>query len=165
MQATLYKESQFPPTLSVGNRVWSDLGYIDHGPVDGTKINIPASLGGMIVGIEKPYMTMDHFLYVIRWDNEQVSRHYDNKMLCIGRFATRDDFEAALVFHGNIQIVVGPQGGFREAHMQVSYDSSLQKIHLHRDSRQLWIDCLQPLATQQGVKIDITRLPIASRKD
>lgn len=53
-------ESGFPPRLAAGNRVWTELGYSDHGPIEGPKINIAPRMGGVITGTEKPYYTMDH---------------------------------------------------------------------------------------------------------
>lgn len=63
---------QFPPQLEVGGRVWTTDGYTDHGPLEGPKIDITPNMGGTITAIERPYMTIDVLLYVVKWDNGQV---------------------------------------------------------------------------------------------
>ena len=79
-------EPSFPPPHTVGNRVWTERGYFDHGPVEGPKVSITARTGGVIIGTEKPYYAMDQLLYTVRWDNGQISKHYYNELFCIGRF-------------------------------------------------------------------------------
>lgn len=57
----------FPPTLIVGNRVWTVAGYHDHGPIEGPKVDIAPNQGGTIAAIQKPYYTIDHLLYTVLW--------------------------------------------------------------------------------------------------
>jgi hypothetical protein len=119
---------------------------------------------GIIAATEKPYSTMDHLLYTVRWDNGQVSKHYFKELLCIGRFQTRDEFEAAIKFEGEIQLTVGPQGGFREALMRVEYDGVRQEARLTKEDRELWDEFFEPLAKRQKVEIQRIKLPPAKRK-
>jgi hypothetical protein len=155
---------QFPPVVEVGNRVWTDGGYPDHGPIDGSKTDIAPNMGGTIIGTVKPYLTMDHLLYTVRWDNGQVSKHYDKNLFCIGNFSTRAEFEAAIELDGAIELTIGPQGGFREARMRLKYGASIQEVHLHRGDRELWVECLEPLAKRMQVKINTIKLPPAKRR-
>ena len=53
----------FPPPLERGSRVWTDRGYLQHGPVDGPKQDILGPQGGEVIGTEKPYYTYDHLLW------------------------------------------------------------------------------------------------------
>jgi hypothetical protein len=157
-------ETDFPPPLTIGSRVWTESGYFDHGPMEGPKVNIAPRIGGVVVGSEKPYYTMDQLLYTVRWDNGQVSKHYLKELFCIGRFKTRAEFEAAIKFEGDIQLTVGPQGGFREALMCVNYDGATQQGRLTQQDRDSWVEFFQPLAMRQKANVQTTRLPPASRR-
>ena len=156
--------SKFPPALIVSARVWTASGYHDHGPPDGPKVNIPASIGGVIESFSKPYYTMDHLLYAIRWDNGQTSKHYEKDLFCIGRFKTFEEYRAAIMPHEPVNLTLGPQGGFREASFAVTYDGQTQEAHLLQGDRQLWINCIEPIIREQNMKIVEIRLPSARKR-
>src|SRR5271170_5081768 len=105
----------FPPTLIVGNRVWSEHGYDNHGPNEGPKVDISPRQAGTITAVDKPYSTMDQLLYSVRWDGGQVSRHYESELFCIGPFQSRTKFEEAIKPEGIVELTVGPGDGFRSA--------------------------------------------------
>jgi hypothetical protein len=157
-------ESRFPPPLIVGARVWSGNGYRDHGPLDGPKVDIPRRIGGVVRKTEKPYMTYDHLLYTVEWDNGQVSKHYAPSLFCIGRFQTKNEFEAAIRLEGDIHLTVGPQGGFKGVTLSVNYDGQRVAGRLYQRDRDLWADFLEPLAKRQKIPIQKTRLPSARDK-
>jgi hypothetical protein len=132
--------------------------------MEGPKVNIPPRMGGVVTATEKPYRTMDHLLYKIRWDNGQVSKHYYRGFFCIGRFESRDEFEGAIRLEGQVQLTVGPGGGFRSGLMRVVYDGESREGRLTQQDRDLWVDFLEPLAKRQKVEVLTTKLPPANRK-
>ena len=156
--------STFPPPLLVGARVWTADGYREHGPIEGPKVDIPANPGGTVETTSKPYSTMDQLLYMVRWDNGQTSKHYAKGLFCIGRFKTFEEFKAAIVPQGPVQLTLGPQGGFREARFSVKYDGRTQEAALLQGDRELWINCVEPIVKERRVKISETRLPSARKK-
>jgi hypothetical protein len=155
---------RFPPPLAVGARVWTEHGYHDHGPLEGPKVNVSRRQGGVITATEKPYYTMDHLLYTVRWDNGQISKHYAKGLFCIGRFQTRKEFKAAIQFDGDIHVTLGPQGGFRGAEMKVCYDGTSMDGRLYQADRDLWLEFLEPLAKRQKAKVQTTKLTSARRR-
>jgi hypothetical protein len=155
-------ELEFPPPLTIGNRVWTIGGYYDHGPLDGPKTDIVPNMGGTITATESPYHSSDSLLYTIHWDNGQISKHYANGLFCIGRFQTRSEFEAAIKLSGPVELTVGPQGGFRHARVRVEYDGHPQEAEIH--DRSLWIGCVERLARENTVAIHTIALPGRSRR-
>ena len=147
---------QFPPTLAAGNRVWTDHGFQDHGPSEGPRVDIAANQGGIVTHTEKPYHTMDQLLYVVRWDNGEVSKHYDKELFCIGHFQNRGDFEAAIRPTGEVSLTVGPAGGFRNAEFELEYDGHAQTAEV--TDRRLWLECIEPVVKRLGLKISTTKL-------
>lgn len=121
-------------------------------------MNIPQNLGGTIESISQPHAAMGSNLYSIRWDNDQVSKHYERKLFCIGRFATLDDFTAAIEPWGSVNLTLGPQGGFREAHLQLRYDGHMQDVHLSQYDRDIWVDFLDSIFKAKGSEIVTTQL-------
>lgn len=150
----------FPPRLDVGNRVWSGDGFHDHGHL---KVNIPPDTGGMITDISKPYSSVDQYLYSVRWDDGSTSVHYSKDLVCIGRFKSFQEFQSAIELHGPIHLTVGPRGGFREAEFSATYDKRRGDVHLAEWDRELWRNCLRPLAMDQKIKIVETRLSAGKR--
>jgi hypothetical protein len=146
----------FPPELIVGSRVWTELGYRDHGPIEGPKVEIVPRQGGTISHVVKPYYTMDRLLYTVCWDNGLVSKHYENELFCIGRFRNRVEFEMAIKPKGEVELTVGPAGGFRNARFEVEYDGQVQTAEVH--DRRLWLECIEPLSTKLRLNIKKTKL-------
>lgn len=147
----------FPPTLIVGNRVWTVAGYHDHGPIEGPKVDIAPNQGGTIAATQKPYSTMDHLLYKVLWDNGQLSKHYDKELFCIGRFQNRAEFEQAIKLVGAVELTIGPSGGFRYVRFELEFDGQHQTVEL--GDRNLWMDCIEPIAGKSGCIISTTKLP------
>ena len=146
----------FPPALTVGSRVWTDQGYQNHGPIEGPKSDIAPGQGGTITAVEKPYLTMDHLLYAVQWDNGQVSKHYGKELFCIGPFQNRREFEKAIKPAGTVELTVGPAGGFRNARFDLEYDGQFQTVEVA--DRRLWLGCVEPLVRNAGLKISTTKL-------
>src|ERR1700733_13021766 len=146
----------FPPALSVGERVWTEHGYLNHGPLEGPKVDIAPNQGGAISAIEKPYYTMDQLLYPVRWDNGQASKHYYKELFWIGRFQTREEFEIAVKPTGAVELTVGPAGGFRRARFELEYDGQSQTVDVL--DRSLWLEFIEPLVTKAGLEISTTKL-------
>jgi hypothetical protein len=146
----------FPPVLERGNRVWTNQGYQDHGPLEGPKVDIAPRQGGTIAAVEQPYYTMDRQLYTVRWDDGQISKHYGNELFCIGRFQNREKYEEAITPRGPVELTVGPNGGFRKVRLELDYDGQVQTTEI-RD-RKLWQECLEPLIKKSGIEISTTQL-------
>jgi hypothetical protein len=143
----------FPPTLIVGNRVWTKQGYPDHGPLEGPKVDIAPNQGGTIAAVHETYYSS---LYEVRWDNGQVSKHYERELFCIGRFQRRAEFERAIKPTGAVELTVGPRDGFREARFEVEYDGQHQTAEV--DDRRLWLECIEPLVRKLRLKLEKTKL-------
>lgn len=156
--------SRFPPPLVVGARVWTIQGYHDHGPMDGPKVNVTGDQGGTVQGTTKPYLTMDQLLYTVQWDNGQTSKHYANGLFCIGRFAALDEFRAAIIPQGPVELTLGPQGGFREATVSLTYDGATQISHLYQGDRALWDGFIESMVKERALVINEVRLPSARRR-
>lgn len=146
--------------LRVGNRVWTEAGYPDHGPLEGPKVSIPPNVGGSIIDTEKPYRTMDQLLYVVRWDTGQTSKHYSKQLCCIGHFPDLSAFRRAMeAATGAAEVVLGPQGGFREAAADlVLADGSAARLELHEGQGRIWDDILKPMLQKSAVTLAETRL-------
>lgn len=155
-------EPRFPPPLAIGVRVWTEDGYRDHGPLDGPKVNVPPQTGGIVARAEAVAGT-DESLYSARWDNGLESKHYGSDLFSIGRFETRDEFEAAIRFE-DVQLTLGPQGGFREVQMRIVFDGAAAEGRLDKRGHGLWADFLEPIARRQGVEIRTVRVPRATRR-
>ena len=111
---------------------------------------------------EEPYRTRpDLILYVVRWDNGQISRHYERELLPIGRFPTRLEFEAAIKAKGTVELTVGPGGGFKHVDLDFEYDGQSQSATI-TDER-LWRECVAPIVTKLGLRISTTKLPMKKR--
>lgn len=145
--------------LRVGNRVWSMGGYPDHGPMEGPKVSIPADTGGSIVDTERPYPTMDQLLYVVRWDTGQTSKHYFKQLCGIGQYATFADFRRAIeTARGKAEVVLGPQGGFRQANADLMLaDGSAARLEFYEGQGRIW-DYVKPLLVKSAVAVAETRL-------
>jgi len=153
----------FPPSLVVGNRVWTEDGYPNHGPAEGPKVDISPHQGGTITDIgEAHHIITGYILFSVRWDNGQVSRHYRNELLCIGRFQNRAAFEAAVKPKGAVELTVGPGDGFKNVRFDVEYDGQAQTATL-QDER-LWREIVKPLVEESRLKISMTKLKMVRRK-
>jgi hypothetical protein len=154
-------DTQFPPPLTVGNRVWTTRGYLDHGPIDGPKSDIAPNMGGTITergnvrGTGSP-------LYTVHWDNGQLSKHYSNGLFCIGRFQSRSEFEDAISVGGPVELTLGPQGGFRHAKLILEYDGNSLDVEVY--DRRLWFGCLEHIAETTGAIVNTVHLPPKTRK-
>lgn len=153
--------SSFPPRVEIGRRVWSE-GYWNHGPTDGPKINIDGNMGGTIRSNEPTYGGRGPTLYTIAWDNGQVSKHYSDKLLCIGRFENLTEFLAAIRVLGPVELTVGPQDGFRQAQLRMEYDGVADDVRV--EDRKVWVDYLEEIAKQAGVEITTIKLPMQRRE-
>jgi hypothetical protein len=147
----------FPPRLIVGNRVWTDQGYQDHGPLEGPRVDVDANQGGTITDVqERSQFVSGYVLYAVRWDNGQVSRHYENELFCIGHLKDRSSFEAAIKPKGPIELTVGPSSGFRSARFELDYDGQPQVADVH--DRRLWLECIEPKVKKLKLKVSTTKL-------
>ena len=146
------RKGTFPPALILGCRVWvGSFGYPQHGPVDGPKQDIAGPQGGEIIATEKPYSTFDFLLYTVRWDNGQISKHYEKELFSIGRFKDRQAFEAAFKLRSIVKMKVGPRGGFRSVSFRVRYDGDL--IDAETSQREISTSVIEPAAARDGKRI------------
>jgi len=132
--------------------------------MDGPKVNIAGEQGGTVQGTTKPYLTMDQLLYTVRWDNGQTSRHYAKGLLCIDRFATLDEFRAAIIPREPVELTLGPRGGFREATVPLIYDGETYTAHLFQGDRAIWDGFIRPIVNDRGLTIHEERLPSARQR-
>lgn len=124
--------------LTIGVRVWTIRGYNQHGQYYGSKIDIPQNLGGTVSAIEHPYSTMGTKLFVIKWDNNQISKHYSTELFSIGPFQNLDEFEASFRNGINGKLVLGPLGGFREFSINIIFNKREFLFHLYKEDGYAW---------------------------
>ena len=158
--------SENPITFpKVGYRVWTIHGLHQHGPAEGPKTDVPADTGGVIVGTEKPYYTVDSLLYVVQWQTGQQTKHYLKELLCIGQFESLREFGQALLSHGEKpRLTIGPQGGFREFSMQVRMGDSLLLVRYVMEQKTIYESLLAPLLKTAGIQLEILQLEGKKRK-
>jgi hypothetical protein len=101
---------------------------------------------------------MDHLLYVVRWDDGVTSKHYANELFCIGRFQSKKDFEAAIKPTGEVELTLGPGGGFRRARLDLDYDGKVQTAILSREHERLWREVVEPLVRTRGLRVVTKKL-------
>jgi hypothetical protein len=144
--------------LKVGSRVWSLFGYPDHGPLKGPRVTIPSDIGGLVVNTEPPLM--DQLLYIVRWDTGHISKHYFKELCSIGQYATLSDFQQAVeTANGKAEVVVGPQGGFRQASADlVLNDGSTARIEVYGGQGHIWDSVMKPPLLRSAVVITEKRL-------
>jgi len=102
---------------------------------------------------------MDQLLYTVRWDNGQVSKHYATGLFCIGRFQSLSEFKQAISVEGPVELVLGPQRGFRAVKMRLEYDGELHEVELDQGDRSVWVNILDPMVREVGLPIEETILP------
>lgn len=56
-----------------------------------------------------------------------------------------------------VELTVGPAGGFRSARLELEYDGRSQIVETH--DRALWLQCIEPLVRKSGCTISTTKLP------
>jgi hypothetical protein len=124
-------------SISKGRRVWSN-GYINHGPIDGPKIDIPCNIGGEITSFTKPYSTMDFFLYEVKWDSGHSSKHYYKELEPIGLCKDWTEYAKILSTGKDAKITLGPKGGFKKFEMIIQYNNTQYLIFLGSDYSHYW---------------------------
>lgn len=147
----------------IGSRIWTIEELKQHGPFDGPKTDVPANIGGTVVGTERPYYTMDNLLYIVKWDSGQQTKHYLSELFVIGPFQTLDEFDESLKYGKNAKLVVGPQGGFREFSMSLNYSTMARSIKLYKEQRGIWL-WLEQALKKHGIEVEIERLPSKPRQ-
>jgi hypothetical protein len=149
-------------SLEIGKRVWSFSGYVNHGPIDGAKINIPANTGGKITSVSRPYSTMDHFLYQISWDSGEISKHYFSELDPIGICSHIDEYEVLLKQGKNAKLVIGPQGGFKRFEMTIHFKDQDYEIRLSNSQKDNW-SWTKELLEKNGVLYETEKLAMKKR--
>jgi hypothetical protein len=86
-----------------------------------------------------------------------------NSSAC-GGFDTRNDFDAAIPFDGDVHATLGRMGGFRGADMKVIYDRVAVGGRFCEEDQHAWLEFFQPLAKWRAARLQITNLPSARRK-
>jgi hypothetical protein len=118
--------------------------------MEGPRIDVASNQGGTITATQEPYRTRpDLILYAVRWDNSQISKHYERELLPIGRFQTRAEFDAAIKPKGTVGLTVGPGGGFRQVDLDVEYDGQAQSATITEE--RIWRECVEPIVTKLGL--------------
>jgi hypothetical protein len=144
--------------LTIGDRVWTIRGYNQHGQYDGPIIDIPPNLGGTVSDIENPYSTMCIQLFVIKWDNNQISRHYSKELFSIGPFQNLDEFDASFRNGVNGKLVLGPLGGFREFSINIFFNKKEFLFHLYKEDGYAW-HIISDILKKYLISYNIEELP------
>lgn len=140
---------EFPPELLPGSRVWTHNGFLDHGPMDGPLQNIEGPQAGTIESRSQPYGSFDSYLYAIKWENGQQSKHYEGDLIPIGDSKSYEEFLGSFSFEGPIRLGVGPRGGFKVARFEVRYKG--EQVQCETRSRRLWSRFIEPVAEAADV--------------
>jgi len=139
--------------------VWTEQGYLNHGPSGGPKIDVAANQGGTITDArESTHFITGPMLYTVRWDDGKTSKHYADELFCIGRFQTWKEFEAAIKPTGAVEVTLGPSGGFRGVKLDLEYDGRAQTAMLSKHNKGLWLECVEPLVKRSKLNISTKRL-------
>ncbi len=150
---------------AIRSRVWTIRGIQQHGPAEGPLVDVAPNTGGVISGIEKPYYTVDMYLYVVKWDTGQTTKHYFEEFgdpICIGPFNTLTEFESALPHAEMAEVTWGPQGGFRGFRAILRTPNGNHVIEAATSHRRMW-EYLGPLLRTAGVPVAEKRIPPARR--
>jgi hypothetical protein len=131
-------------SIDKGKRVWS-YGYTNHGPIDGAKINIPGNIGGEIIFFTRPFSTMDHFLYEVKWDSGHTSKHYFKDLEPIGWCKDWSEYETVLSTGRNAKLTLGPLKGFRKFEMIIQFNGKEYFIHLSDGQHYCWQKIMEVL--------------------
>src|SRR5882724_12311403 len=61
-------------------------------------------------------------------------------------------------------LLLGPQGGFREFSMEIGNDVEKLTVRINQDQRKLWHDLMEPLVRKLKIEVVERRLPSSRRK-
>lgn len=144
----------------VGSRVWTIVGYQQHGPMEGPLVDVPPNTGGVITSQESRFGSP---LFRVQWDSGQRTAHYENGLCCIGTFQTLQEMAAAIRDGGrNARVHLGPGGGLREFTMEVAGDPPVS-IGLTSEQSSTWRNVLEPLLQDAGIEVAVTQEEMAPR--
>jgi hypothetical protein len=105
-------------------------------------------------------MSMDQLLYVVDWDTGQTTRHYFGDLLVISPFETLHDFEQALLSGVcKANLTLGPQGGFRQAVVEVEAHGQSIVMQFEQTQRKHWEEVVRPIIERAGVPVVEARMP------
>lgn len=121
--------------LITGNRVWTIRGYDQHGQTPGSKVDVPPNIGGTVICVEQRIC----YLYVVKWDTGQITKHYSNELFSIGLFQNINDLEVALRSGKNGKLTLGPAGGFRGFILTIHYNGNEYLFELYKGETLGWM--------------------------
>ena len=136
--------------LDVGNRVWTENGFLAHGP---NRVDVPVKTGGTITSKENRAVFAENYLYYVRWDSGHETAHYSNELFCIGQSDNPDEFRN-LICNAAVRAktVVGPKGGLRSC-----------AIYLKNGD---WVHGMSEVVGElqsKGVEVETQRIPRQKR--
>lgn len=139
---------------SVGAHVWLESPLVEHGPLDRPKTSVPGQNLGTIVATEKPYLTMDHSLYTVKWGTGHVTKHYYKEMFCIGSFESAHAFLGSVASCKDAVLVQGPRGGFRRFTAHLAVGSVTGIIAYFKDQGSFFRAVIEPVLKRAGVTVN-----------
>ena len=115
----------------------------------------------MILRVSKPYLTIDSLLFDVDWDSGENSTEYGSKMLCLGRFSSPSALADAIHVVGPAQVTLGPQGGFRQATIEIEFDGRTLATTIYDGA--LWLRVVRQRVTDAGLEPTEIRVPRKQR--
>lgn len=144
----------------VGSRVWTILGYLQHGPMEGPRVDVPPNTGGVITSQESRFGSP---LFRVQWDSGHKTAHYEKGLYCIGKFPNLQAMAAAIRELGKgAHAHLGPGGGLREFKMEIAGDPAIP-ISLAAEQSSFWRNVLEPLLQEAGIEVEIMQEKMAPR--
>ena len=139
--------------LETGNRVWTIRGYHQHGQLEGPKVDVPSNIGGTITWVEQRMC----YLYVVKWDTGQITKHYSSELFPIGLFQNIKDLEIALKSGKNEEIIYTPSGSFKGFSISISYKENEYLFVVNKVNIYGWQN-LSNCINSQEIKLEIGKL-------
>lgn len=140
---------------AIGNHVWLENERVDHGPIDGPKTTIPGKNLGTVIDMEKPYMTMDQLLYVVKWNSGHITKHYYTELFCIGTATSTIEFFELIAKCRSPILQQGPRGGFRKFSACIEVDGTQRLISYFKDQGTFYRAVIEPILLKNSVVVQI----------
>lgn len=147
----------------VGSHVWTIRGLHQHAHAKGVTTDVPPHTGGEIISAEKPWYapTVGSDIYVIRWQNGQVTEHTSaefSDIVVLGPFTSLVDFEEALQNAESAEVVFGIREEFKEFKAVLRIEGQELLVHFGSEQAQIW-NYFWPVLVSSNVDVRKTVRP------